>query len=350
MRLSLGRIRQGRLVCPYHGWSFDSNGCGESPGTPKLTASVEKFDSCEAHGFIWVKEAGADTPLPEIDHAGYVPVGVTVHRIRAPLALVMDNFSEVEHTIAMHPSFGFDPERGHEATVALLPKDDAVTVHNVGPAKKPRLLTQLLLLFRRRFLFHSDYTLRYDPPRSIVEHYWSDPAGGRGGMARYRLHHFFVAEDERTTKLVTFGAAQSRWPLPYGGVPLMAWYVRRSMALTIDEDVWLLENLADQTPDLEGEKLLLQESISTSHVLRPKPRATPANLLWRCPVAEIDVALDEPVLPEMRCPQVAGRLAGRLNCLCLHNPDQAGAGGSRPRCLSPFNRASGPEDSFVTAR
>ena len=255
MRLSLGQVRDGRIVCPYHGWSFDGNGYGESPGTPKLTACAERFDCREANGFLWVKAAGSDAPFPEVDQAGYVPVGATVHRIRVPLVLVMDNFSEVEHTFAMHPAFGLDPERGHEAAITVQPTEDAVTVHNVGPAKAPRLLTQLLLLFRRRFLFHSDYTLRYDPPRAIVDHYWSDPAGGRGGMARYRLHHFFVAEDERTTRLVTFGAAHSRWPLPGGGVPLMGWYLLRSMARTIDEDVWLLENLADQTADLEGTKL-----------------------------------------------------------------------------------------------
>ncbi len=255
MRLSLGKVQGDRLVCVYHGWTFDGAGQGESPGSPKLHACVESFACREAQGVVWVKAGGPDTPLPEIDQTGFVSVGHTVHRIRAPLQLVMDNFSEVEHTLAMHPAFGLDPTRGDEARVTFEPTDDAVRVHNAGPAKAPPLLTRLALLYRRRFLFHSDYTLRYDPPRAIVDHYWSDPAGGRGGMARYRLHHFFVPEDERTTRLVTFGAAQSRWPLPAGGVPLMGRYMRRAMSTTIDEDVWLLENLADQTADLEGMKL-----------------------------------------------------------------------------------------------
>jgi phenylpropionate dioxygenase-like ring-hydroxylating dioxygenase large terminal subunit len=255
MRLSLGKVAGGRLACPYHGWTFDAEGSGESPGTPKLHARAESYDCREAHGAVWVKSRGPDAPLPEIDHAGYVPVGVTAHRIRAPFPLVMDNFSEVEHTVSMHPAFGFDPARGGEAVVSFEPTADAVHVRNAGPAKAPRPLARLLLLFRRRFLFHSEYTLRYDPPRATVEHFWSDPAGGRGGMARYRLHHFFVPEDDRTTRLVTFGAARSRWPLPAGGVPLMGWYMLRAMGSTIDEDVRLLENLADQDPDIEGMKL-----------------------------------------------------------------------------------------------
>jgi phenylpropionate dioxygenase-like ring-hydroxylating dioxygenase large terminal subunit len=257
MRLSLGKVSSGRLVCPYHGWSFDGDGRGQSPGTPKLHACTKRYDCSEKYGVIWVKEPGREMPVPEVDQIGYVPVGVTIHRIRAPMPLVMDNFSEVEHTVAMHPAFGFDPKRGHEATVTFEPSAEAVRVCNAGPAKAPHLLTQLLLWFRRRFLFHSDYTLRYDPPRAIVDHYWTDPGGGSGGMARYRLHHFFVPEDECTTRLVTFGAAYSRWPLPLPGrgVPLMAWYMLKAMAATIDEDKWLLENLADHTTDLEGTKL-----------------------------------------------------------------------------------------------
>jgi phenylpropionate dioxygenase-like ring-hydroxylating dioxygenase large terminal subunit len=255
MRLCLGKVNGGRLTCVYHGWTFDGDGQGESPGTPKLHACADSYDCREAHGVVWVKARGPDVPLPVIDHAGFVPVGAVFHRIKAPLQLVMDNFSEVEHTIAMHPTFGFDPARSHEAVVTFEATDDAVTVHNVGPAKPIQPLARLLLLFRRRYFFHSDYTFFFDPPRAVIEHRWTDPVGGGEAMAKYRLHHFFVPEDQQTTRLVTFGAARSRWPLPGGGVPLMGWYLRRAIAATIDEDVWLLENLADQTPDLDGMKL-----------------------------------------------------------------------------------------------
>jgi len=255
MRLSAGKVCGGRLACPYHGWTFDACGAGESPGTPKLFARAESFDCREAHGVVWVKARGPDRPLPAPDAGDFVPVGVVTHRVRAPLELALDNFSEVEHTLAMHPSFGIDPRRGGEAEIHVEPTETTVAVTNVGPAKPLRPLARLALLFRRRYLFHSDYTIHYDPPRVAVEHRWSDPAGGPGAMAKYRLLHFFVPEDAATTRIVTFGAAKSRWPLPGGGVGLMAWYMRREMAQTIDEDVWLLENLADQGADLEGMKL-----------------------------------------------------------------------------------------------
>src|SRR4051794_31815501 len=43
MRLSRGKVLGERLQCPYHGWTFDCRGRGESPGTPRLHAQVEAF-------------------------------------------------------------------------------------------------------------------------------------------------------------------------------------------------------------------------------------------------------------------------------------------------------------------
>ena len=167
----------------------------------------------------------------------------------------MDNFSEVEHTVAMHPAFGFDPARGGEAAVTFEPAEDAVTVHNAGPAKPPLPLAQLLLMFRRRFLFHSDYVLHYDPPRAVVEHHWCGPCRRPrrrgtlpaapllrpGGRRDYAARDFWRSP-------VALAAAQGRRAadgLVYAG----------GHGSTIDEDVRLLENLADQDPDIEGMKL-----------------------------------------------------------------------------------------------
>src|SRR5437016_5409382 len=64
MRLSLGAVVGSRLRCRYHGWAYDADGHGESPGTPKLHACAESFETREAHGCVWVKprEAAAEFP------------------------------------------------------------------------------------------------------------------------------------------------------------------------------------------------------------------------------------------------------------------------------------------------
>jgi phenylpropionate dioxygenase-like ring-hydroxylating dioxygenase large terminal subunit len=256
MKLSLGTVCHGRLTCPYHGWTFDGAGQGESPNTPKLYACVTSYDCEEAHGAVWVKAAGAEQPLPALDFDGFLPVGVVMHRVRAPLELVIDNFSENEHTAVVHPDFGFDPARSHEAQVRFEQTDRTVTVSNAGPAKRPPLVTRLAVGYRRRYHFHSDYTFHFDPPRSVVDHYWSEPDGSREGMLRYRLFHYFVPEEAGVSRVVTFAGVKSRWPVgPGGGMRPFRWLMRRAVRTTIDEDVHLLENLADQTTTIEGMKL-----------------------------------------------------------------------------------------------
>src|SRR5262249_38757598 len=97
MRLSLGTVHDGRLPCPYHGCSSDCDGNGESPGTPKLYACAEHYGCRDAYGVIWVKAPGPDRPLPDVSLPGFVPIKPVVNEVRAPLQLVIDNFSEIEH-------------------------------------------------------------------------------------------------------------------------------------------------------------------------------------------------------------------------------------------------------------
>ena len=54
---------------------------------------------------------------------------------------------------------------------------------------------------------------------------------------------------------MTFGFFQSRWPLfPQIG-QCFSWFVRRKIRATVDEDALILENLADNSTNIEGMKL-----------------------------------------------------------------------------------------------
>ena len=58
--LSLGKIKDGCLVCPYHGWEYNSKGeCVKIPqlpeGTPITTKAKALPYGCKvAYGFVWV--------------------------------------------------------------------------------------------------------------------------------------------------------------------------------------------------------------------------------------------------------------------------------------------------------
>jgi len=261
MKLSLGSVKQGRLICPYHGWSYTSEGHGESPSAPKMQACVTKYECAEASGAIWINaEANGERP-PTLAMDGWKLVDPVCTRMRAPLELVIDNFSEIEHTVAMHPGFGFDPARASEAVVELETRDDSITVRNRGPAKMPPFDMRLALALRRGDHFQSNYTFRFDPPRSSVTHVWSDPHSGQERNLKYHLYFYFVPEDATTTSVVTFGLLKIGWPVFRHLAGQMSWLFRRKIRRAVDEDAFIVENLADKSPDLAGMKLSRFDSI-----------------------------------------------------------------------------------------
>ena len=75
-------------------------------------------------------------------------------------------------------------------------------------------------------------------------------------MMRYRVHQFFVPVDVNETAMMTFTYGLARYPAPRGGgIGLLKGYVLRKSKEEIDADIWLTENLADKSPDIEGMKL-----------------------------------------------------------------------------------------------
>jgi phenylpropionate dioxygenase-like ring-hydroxylating dioxygenase large terminal subunit len=107
-RLSLGRLAQGRLQCPYHGWQFDSSGaCALVPATPGFTppasSAVECFPVRQAHGLLWCDLSGqAGHALPDLSHLPprrlvYGPFDVATSAPRA-----VENFLDTSHFAFVH--------------------------------------------------------------------------------------------------------------------------------------------------------------------------------------------------------------------------------------------------------
>src|SRR5438309_4741853 len=58
-KLSLGRIDNERLICPYHGWTYNTEGrCVHIPAhaqqTPSAQAQAKVYQAQEKYGWIWV--------------------------------------------------------------------------------------------------------------------------------------------------------------------------------------------------------------------------------------------------------------------------------------------------------
>lgn len=255
MRLSLGSVVGDRLLCKYHGWTFGADGCGESPGTPKLHTCAVAYDVREEHGAVWVKPPGVPAEFPRFDLAGYHPMGVLDHTAQAPLELVVDNFCEIEHTPTTHGLFGYPLERMHEVKVKFEATDTSVRVLNVGPTKPVPWFLRLVLGVRNSDAFIDDWTTHFSPVYSIYDHEWGDVDTGRRGRIGWRLFIFFTPVADAETRITTFAYARSTYPGPQGGLRLGKWIMRHLVDKEIQLDVGVLAGLASHDPTLNGMKL-----------------------------------------------------------------------------------------------
>jgi len=107
-RLSLGRVAQGRLQCPYHGWQFDADGaCARVPATPAFTppasSAVASHGVQSAHGLLWCNLGGrAVRGPPDLSHLParrlvYGPFDVATSAPRA-----VENFLDTSHFAFVH--------------------------------------------------------------------------------------------------------------------------------------------------------------------------------------------------------------------------------------------------------
>jgi phenylpropionate dioxygenase-like ring-hydroxylating dioxygenase large terminal subunit len=255
MRLSLGNVEGDKLRCRYHGWTFTTDGQGESPGTPKLHACATAYDCREEHGAVWIKSRDSSPEFPRFEVDGYLPICLLRHTAEAPLELATDNFCEIEHTPTTHAVFGYDLARMAEVTVRFEPTDTTVRVINAGPSKPVGLLLRALVGIRRGDLFYDDWTTHFSPVYSVYDHWWAHPETGSECKVRWRLYIFFTPVDERHTDLMTFAYAKSKWPGPAGGLRMFRWLMRWHIDKEIQLDLEILKGLASQNPSVEGMKL-----------------------------------------------------------------------------------------------
>jgi vanillate O-demethylase monooxygenase subunit len=254
-RLSLGQVVHGKLQCSYHAWTYDVNGNAESPGTPKLRACAPTFDVREEHGYIWIKSKTRESAFPAFNLAGYEHICTRAYDINAPLEVVLDNFTEVEHTPTTHANFGYDLGRMSEVKTTVEQTPETVRVVNSGPQKRTPWIIQTLAGLKTGDTFTDDWVTYFSPVYTVYEQFWNDPKSGEERRDRYRIYVFFNPISNQQTQLVVFAYLRAQ-------SAARAWFIRATrpalayiVHVEVDCDVRMLESLADKRPQLEGMKL-----------------------------------------------------------------------------------------------
>lgn len=105
--LSEGKIIQGEVQCPYHGWQFNHQGiCTRIPGREKVQNEKSLLSSqvvIEQDGLIWASEEGGKffAPLPaarEVDQDSFF----IQTQVQSDLLTLIENFLDGFHTHFVH--------------------------------------------------------------------------------------------------------------------------------------------------------------------------------------------------------------------------------------------------------
>lgn len=279
--LSRGRVRpDGRLTCPYHGWSFDTKGNGRSPSDPRLThCDTRAYQVVERLGHLWMAaRETAPSAFPALRWKGFDFAGSLSIPVRAPMDVTLDNISEDEHFPFVHTTFGWDENSLTEVSVETKACADHSEVRYSG--RQRATLWAALGGVRRGDRFHNQWSTRFDPVHTVYTFGWKDPLSGQDRPITTRAAVFLVPETATRTRIDMFLFLKIASSIYSRLGVLMHALARHVARMELKRDVRLIENVADAPGSLEGMRLTRFDHalICNRKLLRNVYWATPDEL------------------------------------------------------------------------
>lgn len=111
-----GAVREGNIVCPYHGWAYDGSGAcvhipSLQPGQPiPEKARATAYQAREAYGLVWVCLAEPAMPFPvwpddAWDRSDYRVVFVKAYDWKASAGRCVENAMDMSHFNFVHVGY-----------------------------------------------------------------------------------------------------------------------------------------------------------------------------------------------------------------------------------------------------
>jgi phenylpropionate dioxygenase-like ring-hydroxylating dioxygenase large terminal subunit len=295
-RLSTGHVEADCVVCPYHLWRFNPDGQGHSPVNARMKPFTRAFDVVEHYGIVWLKPRGVNAAMPEIDPLGLYPLGHLSDRIDAPFPIVVDNFTEIEHSPTNHYVFAFDAEGIRHVEPRTEVFDDSIHVTYAGPQRTVpiqwRALASLLGI-RAGTRSVIDFRVRFSPIHWIYDLLWEDPATGARLPPRVREFAFLTPLDERRTAVFLLFFSSSRLFAPANPASRLT---RRLFLTSVRHEFLLDKRICENVAGMDGSASLAGMQLGKfDHVLRSARRlAQTVYLGERALTPSLDVGSEPP--------------------------------------------------------
>ena len=139
-QLSLGQIKEGGLMCPYHGWTYNETGrCIQIPAHPEQTpptkAQAKTYQSSERYGMIWVSLGEPEReipPFPEWDKPEFCKIFCGPYHFKAGGPRAIENFLDIAHLSFVHDGLLGDSNRAEIPDYKAVIGPDGIEAKHVG--------------------------------------------------------------------------------------------------------------------------------------------------------------------------------------------------------------------------
>ena len=259
--LSIGRIEGDSLVCIYHGCAYNAEGQGYCPTTRSNRFVVPRFETRVSHDTIWIRSPdavewkGSDV---EICHALLKNdakfAGIVNKNIAAPLQLVVDNMTELEHTGEVHRALAFGPNDYDTIQTEARNEGDTVAIDYSGRQRPFGFYLSALTGVKTGDHYIQDARVHFTPPHATYEIRWESQPDGKVRDFSLRFVIYYTPITSESTSLFAFVFWKSnnilRRTVMAIGAPILRHIVQREL----ERDKGIIETL----PQAEAELAMFQ--------------------------------------------------------------------------------------------
>jgi phenylpropionate dioxygenase-like ring-hydroxylating dioxygenase large terminal subunit len=138
-RLSLGTVRDGRLICGYHGWTYDEAGrCVHFPAhpgqTPPAKAHATVYRTRVAYDWVWVSLGTPARDVPvygEWSEPSFRKVHCGPYDVRTSGPRTVENFLDVTHFPFVHQGLLGDQSYPEVNDYEVVPAGDGLVARDI---------------------------------------------------------------------------------------------------------------------------------------------------------------------------------------------------------------------------
>lgn len=147
--LSCGKVRDGNIQCPYHGWVFNGDGkCVEIPGMEEFKEKpfydIEKYQTHEEGGLVWVNLESKDSSpyLPKYFYNKKFISFTFSSKSKVSLANAIENFLDGTHTNYVHSGLIRKENVRQKVTAEVRSINNGVEISYVGEEKQTGIISK----------------------------------------------------------------------------------------------------------------------------------------------------------------------------------------------------------------